>query len=208
MRWTVHGERSIYESEWVRLCMADVEVPGSRRFEHHVVRMPCEAAGTVVHDADRGLLLLWRHRFITDTWGWEIPAGRVEPGESAEQAARRETVEETGWRPNGLSHLMTYQPANGLSDQRFNIFLGDGAVQVGSRPTRQSRSASNGCASSRWSRSSSGDKWSMGYRSLRCYTHSPSPACANDGAGRLFSTYLAHRVSRATCADNRRLRHR
>lgn len=111
--------------------MADVEVPGSRRFEHHVVRMPCEAAGTVVHDADRGLLLLWRHRFITDTWGWEIPAGRVEPGESAEQAARRETVEETGWRPNGLSHLVTYQPANGLSDQRFNIFLGDGAVQVG-----------------------------------------------------------------------------
>ena len=114
--------------------MADVEVPGSRRFEHHVVRMPCEAAGTVVHDADRGLLLLWRHRFITDTWGWEIPAGRVEPGESAEQAARRETVEETGWRPNGLSHLVTYQPANGLSDQRFNIFLGDGAVQVG-QPT-------------------------------------------------------------------------
>ena len=114
--------------------MADVEVPGSRRFEHHVVRMPCEAAGTVVHDADRGLLLLWRHRFITDTWGWEIPAGRVEPGESAEQAARRETVEETGWRPNGLSHLVTYQPANGLSDQRFNIFLGHGAVQVG-QPT-------------------------------------------------------------------------
>ena len=35
----------------------------------------------------------------------------------------------------------------------------------------------------------------MVYRSLRCYTHSPSPACANDGAGRLFSTYLAHRVS-------------
>jgi 8-oxo-dGTP pyrophosphatase MutT (NUDIX family) len=111
--------------------MADVEVPGSRRFEHHVVRVPCEAAGTVVHDADRGLLLLWRHRFITDTWGWEIPAGRVEPGESPEQAARRETVEETGWRPNGLSHLVTYQPANGLSDQRFNIFLGHDAVQVG-----------------------------------------------------------------------------
>ncbi len=111
--------------------MADVEVPGSRRFEHHVVRVPCEAAGTVVHDADRGLLLLWRHRFITDTWGWEIPAGRVEPGESPEQAARRETVEETGWRPNRLRHLVTYQPTNGLSDQRFNLFLGQDAVEVG-----------------------------------------------------------------------------
>jgi 8-oxo-dGTP pyrophosphatase MutT (NUDIX family) len=131
MRWTVHGERCIYESEWVRLCLAEVEVPGSEPFEHHVVRVPCEAAGTVVHDADRGLLLLWRHRFITDTWGWEIPAGRVEPGESPEQAARRETLEETGWRPGGLHPLVTYQPTNGLSDQRFNLFLAQGAVEVG-----------------------------------------------------------------------------
>jgi 8-oxo-dGTP pyrophosphatase MutT (NUDIX family) len=134
MRWTVHGERSIYESEWVRLCLVDVEVPGAQRFEHHVVRVPCEAAGTVVHDAGRGLLLLWRHRFITDTWGWEIPAGRVDPGESPEQAARRETLEETGWRPGRLSHLVTYHPTNGLSDQKFNLFLAEGAVYV-SEPT-------------------------------------------------------------------------
>ena len=93
--------------------------------------MPCEAAGAVVHDAAGGLLLLWRHRFITDTWGWEIPAGRVDPGESPEQAARRETLEETGWLPGRLSPLLTYQPTNGLSDQRFNIFLADGAVHVG-----------------------------------------------------------------------------
>jgi 8-oxo-dGTP pyrophosphatase MutT (NUDIX family) len=93
--------------------------------------VPCEAAGTVVHDAGRGLLLLWRHRFITDTWGWEIPAGRVEPGESPVEAARRETLEETGWRPGEMRHLFSYQPTNGLSDQRFNLFLAEGAVRVG-----------------------------------------------------------------------------
>jgi 8-oxo-dGTP pyrophosphatase MutT (NUDIX family) len=131
MQWTVHGERDIYESDWVRLCLADVEVPGSRRFEHHVVRMPHQAAGTVVHDADRGLLLLWRHRFITGTWGWEIPAGGVDTGESPEDAAVRETVEETGWRPVGLRHLVTYHPSNGLSDQKFNLFVSDQAVKVG-----------------------------------------------------------------------------
>jgi 8-oxo-dGTP pyrophosphatase MutT (NUDIX family) len=74
---------------------------------------------------------LWRHRFITATWGWEIPAGRVDPGESPEQAARRETLEETGWRPGRLTRLVTYQPTNGLSDQRFNLFLAEGAVHVG-----------------------------------------------------------------------------
>ena len=75
MRWTVHGERRLYDSEWMRLVLVDVEVPGVERFDHHVVRYPQPASGTVVHDPDRGVLLLWRHRFITDTWGWEIPAG-------------------------------------------------------------------------------------------------------------------------------------
>ncbi len=131
MRWTVHGERVLYESEWVRLALTDVEIPGGERFEHHVVRMPNHAAGTVVHDAPRGVLLLWRHRFITDTWGWEIPAGRIDPGETPEAAAARETLEETGWRPGPLRPLVRFQPTNGISDQVFNIFLADGATHVG-----------------------------------------------------------------------------
>jgi 8-oxo-dGTP pyrophosphatase MutT (NUDIX family) len=131
MRWTVHGERSLYESEWVRLRLAEVEIPGQAPFEHHVVRMPRQAAGTVIYDRDRGLLLLWRHRFITDTWGWEIPAGRVDPGESAETAAAREAIEETGRRPRQLRPLFWYNPANGLSDQRFNIFVATGAEHLG-----------------------------------------------------------------------------
>jgi len=132
VRWTVHGERTLYESDWVRLVVVDVEVPGGERFEHHVVRVPRRAAGTVVHDPDRGLLLLWRHRFITDTWGWEIPAGGIEVGETPEEAAVRETIEETGWAAGPLRHLVTYQPSNGLSDQRFHLYLASGATHVGS----------------------------------------------------------------------------
>lgn len=131
MRWTVHGERTLYDSEWIRLTLVDVEIPGQARFEHHVVRVPHHAAGTVVHDPDRGLLMLWRHRFITDTWGWEIPAGRIDAGETPEQTALRETLEETGWRAGPLKHLVTYQPTNGLSDQRFHLYIANGATRVG-----------------------------------------------------------------------------
>ena len=46
--WTVHGERSIYDSEWMSMRMVDVETPSGVRFEHHVVRMPGDAAGTLV----------------------------------------------------------------------------------------------------------------------------------------------------------------
>jgi len=131
VRWTVHGERSLYESEWVRLVLVDVEIPGGDRFEHHVIRFPNQAAGTVVRDPACGVLLLWRHRFITDTWGWEIPAGRIDPGETPAQAAARETLEETGWEPGPLRPLFRYQPTNGVSDQSFHIFIADGATHMG-----------------------------------------------------------------------------
>jgi 8-oxo-dGTP pyrophosphatase MutT (NUDIX family) len=140
MRWNVHGERSLYESEWVNLRLVDIEIPGGPRFEHHVVRHPQPAAGVVVVSDDRSsVLLLWRHRFITDTWGWEVPAGRVDAGESFEAAASREVLEETGWRPGPLTRLGTYFPNNGVADTTFHLYVAAGATHVG-EPTDWSES--------------------------------------------------------------------
>ncbi len=137
MRWLIHGERNLYESEWVTLALTDVEIPATgghsaRRFEHHVVRMPAPATGVVVFDRNRGVLLLWRHRFITDTWGWEVPAGRVDAGETPEEAAAREVLEETGYRLTGaLQYLHHYAPASGVADHRYYLYAGEGADHVG-----------------------------------------------------------------------------
>ncbi len=131
MRWTVHGERILYDSPWVRLALADVEVPGGARFDHHVVRATAEAVAVVVHDEARGVLMLWRHRFIPDRWGWEVPAGRVEPGEEVEAAAAREVLEETGWRPGPLRRLTSYHPTPGISDHRFHVLAAGSATHVG-----------------------------------------------------------------------------
>jgi len=140
VEWTVHGVRSVYSSDWVGLDLVDVEIPDGARFEHHVVRLPRPAVGTVVV-SEGAVLLLWRHRFITGTWGWEVPAGGVDPGESLEAAAAREVLEETGWRPGPLRRLHGYHPSNGLSDQRFELFLASSASYVGepSDPGESSR---------------------------------------------------------------------
>jgi 8-oxo-dGTP pyrophosphatase MutT (NUDIX family) len=130
-RWRVHGESAVYTSEWMDLRLVDVELPGGQRFSHHVLRMRHPAAGVVVRDPAAGVLLLHRHRLITDTWGWEIPAGRVEPGEPPEQTVAREAVEETGWRPVGIEPLGSSFPTNGLCDQQFVYFTSESAEHVG-----------------------------------------------------------------------------
>ena len=135
VEWRVHGERRIYESPWVNLALTTVEPPGVEPFEHHVVRAANPAAGCVITRTvarEQEILLLFRHRFITDTWGWEIPAGGVDTDEAPVDAAVREAVEETGWKPTGtVEPVITYHPSNGLSDQTFHIFHADGADQVG-----------------------------------------------------------------------------
>lgn len=59
-----------------------------------------------------------RHRHL----GWEIPSGRIEAGESPEQAAAREAEEETGWRPGPLRLLVASQPFDGSIDTAHYIF--------------------------------------------------------------------------------------
>lgn len=132
MKWTVHGTRPVYESPWVSVDLVDVEIPDGERFDHHVLRFGGgEAAAVIVHDPERGILMLWRHRFITDRWQWELPAGRVEEGESAEEAAERETLEETGWRPGPLRRLLSFQPMNAVTGHTFHVFAAEGAEHVG-----------------------------------------------------------------------------
>ena len=127
-RWRVHGEHALYSSHWIDLRLADVELPDGTRFPHHLVRMHRDAVGVIALDAERGMLLIYRHRFVTDTWGWEIPAGAVDDGETLEQAAARETLEESGWRPGPLREIGWSYPSNGLMDQRFCYFVAAGAT--------------------------------------------------------------------------------
>jgi 8-oxo-dGTP pyrophosphatase MutT (NUDIX family) len=139
--WINRGDRVLYDSDWVRLVLADVVMPDGTQIDHHVVRMPRPAAGTiVVDDATSSVLLLHRHRFITDTWGWEIPAGAVDVGETPQQAAVREAREESGWEPRSVVPLCAFHPANGVLEQTFHIFVSRDAVDRGG-PTDRNEAA-------------------------------------------------------------------
>ncbi|MFJ4772871.1 NUDIX hydrolase [Streptomyces uncialis] len=63
---------------------------------------PGVAAAIVVHDSR---VLMVRRRVSEGQLSWQFPAGKVEPGESREDAAVRETLEETGLKVNALKPL-------------------------------------------------------------------------------------------------------
>lgn len=134
-RWVVHGERAIYESPWIQLALVDVELPDGDRFEHHVARLH-RAAMTVLMDDRERVLLLWRHRFVFDRWGWELPGGLVEPDEEPALTAARELEEETGWRPSSMERLATFQPMVGMIDSEHTVFVVRQAQRMG-QPTER-----------------------------------------------------------------------
>jgi len=119
--WTVHGSKPIYDSRWVSLDLVDVEPTAAERYEHHVVTVPYEAVCVLVHHPEKGVLLLYRHRFITNTAGFELPAGGVEPGEDVLVAASREVLEETGCVVDRLEKVATGNASDGVSTQRFHF---------------------------------------------------------------------------------------
>jgi 8-oxo-dGTP pyrophosphatase MutT (NUDIX family) len=130
MRWVVHSEEPVYTDPWLDIRVADVELPDGRHLEHRLIRT-APGAGAVVVDEQRRVLLLWRHRFITGSYGWEIPIGKIEAGEDPADSAAREVEEETGWRPGPLHPLLRVEPTPGISDSVHHLYRADQARHVG-----------------------------------------------------------------------------
>jgi 8-oxo-dGTP pyrophosphatase MutT (NUDIX family) len=129
-QWIIHGEREVDASRRLRLSIASVELPDGVRFEQYVMRIPAAAMCLLVDDRER-VLMLRRHRFILDRWVWELPGGYVDEGEDPGECAAREAVEETGWRPGKVEHLVTFQPMVGMADAANHLYLGREVEYVG-----------------------------------------------------------------------------
>lgn len=129
--WRVLGVRSIYESKWIKLSLAEVELPSGQHFEHHTVTMPAAAMAVVISDDGKNVLLSWRHRFVPGVWNYELPGGLIEDDEAPEAAVAREILEETGFKPREIRHLVTFEPMIGMVSSPHHVFLARGVERVG-----------------------------------------------------------------------------
>ena len=119
-----------YTGRVINLDVDTVEFPDGSRGQLEMVRHPGASAVVPFLDdpgaADPRILLLRRFRHAADGYIWEIPAGRLDPGESPEACARRELAEETGMRAGRLERLTTFYTTPGFTDERIHLFLAGG----------------------------------------------------------------------------------
>ena len=122
--WRTFGERPIYDSRWVRLGLVDVEAPHGKRWEYHVVHLPRIAIALIVNEPAGEVLMLWRYRFATEQWGYELLGGLVEEGEGSAATAAREAAEESGWAPIGEpERLISFEPLPGNVTAPMDVYL-------------------------------------------------------------------------------------
>lgn len=124
-------ERSdrIYDSPWVGLRRDVVKLEDGRDQELHVVEIT-PAVCVVPLMTDGRVAMLWQYRHPHGKTHWEVPAGRVDEGETPEEAARRELLEEAGCRAGSLERLAGFFPMNGISGHHATLFVARDCEQV------------------------------------------------------------------------------
>jgi ADP-ribose pyrophosphatase len=115
-------KRSVFEGRLFSVGVERHRLPDGRHADFEIVRHPGGAA--VVPLLDGGQVVLIRQfRPAVGEMIWEIPAGRLEPGETPEQCVARELAEEAGYRAGAMERLGTMLSAVGFSDEAVHLFL-------------------------------------------------------------------------------------
>lgn len=114
--------RKIFQGKIVTLNLETVELPDGTRTELEIVHHPGGAA-VVAIDAQQRVCLLRQYRHAAGGWVWELPAGKLEPGEPPESTARRELQEEAGFEGAQWQSLGQYVSSPGILTERVHLFL-------------------------------------------------------------------------------------
>ena len=90
-------------------------------------------------DSKSNILLVRQYRLPAAKYLWELPAGKLDAGENALQAARRELLEETGYRARRWKKLVSFYPSPGYVSEKMTIFLASELTAGEAQPMEDER---------------------------------------------------------------------
>src|SRR5215831_6301155 len=121
----ITSSREVYKCSLFRVTEDEAEDrKNGFKIKRSVVRHIGSAVMMAVDEARR-ILLVRQYRLPAEKYLWELPAGRLDPGEKPLQAAKRELIEETGYRARKWTKLASYFASPGYVQERMTIFLAE-----------------------------------------------------------------------------------
>ena len=121
------GTERLHTGKIIKLDRDRIRYPDGSEADVEIVRHP--GASAVVpflsdpEGEDPQILLLRQYRYAADGYLYEIPAGRLDPGESPTACAARELKEETGCTAKRIELLITMVTTPGFTDERIHLFM-------------------------------------------------------------------------------------
>jgi ADP-ribose pyrophosphatase len=106
----------------VNLGVETVTLPNGATVELEVIRHQGASAVVPLRE-DGSVLLIRQYRHAAGGFIYEIPAGKLDPGEDPLACAERELEEETGHRAGRLEYLLTFFTTPGFTDEIIHIYL-------------------------------------------------------------------------------------
>src|SRR6185437_8880242 len=121
----------------------EVEEPGNVRVRRDVIRHSGSIVVLPLDDSGRTpLVLLERQfRYAAGKRLWELPAGRVDPGEKHLVAAKRELMEETGYTASSWQKALFFYVSPGFLDESMTVYLASGLKKGVAQPEEDERIA-------------------------------------------------------------------
>jgi len=127
-----------YKNDLFSVSEEDVVDPSGFEIRRAIVHHNGSAVMMAVDDRKR-ILLVRQYRLPARDYLWELPAGRLDKGETPLQAAKRELVEETGYRAKHWKRLVTFYPSPGYVAEKMTIFLATGLTEGQAQPMEDER---------------------------------------------------------------------
>lgn len=117
--------RVVHQGRVFTVQVESITLPGGHPLEAEIIRHPGSVVIVPVAE-DGSVVLVRQYRHAIGRLVWELPAGSLKPGESAEGAAVRECHEETGLIPARLDYLGAYYPTPGYCDELMHFYRATG----------------------------------------------------------------------------------
>jgi ADP-ribose pyrophosphatase len=119
------ASREVYKSRIFTVTEDRVVAPDGFVISRAIVRHPGAAVMMAV-DPKKRILLVRQYRLPAGKKLWELPAGRLDTGETPLKAARRELAEETGYRARRWKKLGSFYPSPGFCAEKMTLYLATG----------------------------------------------------------------------------------